>query len=226
MKKKILFLCLSLALVSGLALAECGYSWFAEGVGSGGSGTSHNFHTEEVGMSLTGGFYTVADLATETGRSVILPEDNLIDTAMVLTNHSSIPTQLRVKVEYTYYDSNGAEITAVAEDLSDANLTTAQKEANPLIVDFTDSSDWTYSSGYWYYGGTTGTVPARTAQGGASINAISDIHYSGEYTTAHDATGASLFNGDDITVTVTFEVKQKEYVTWSQLGSVDFSTGV
>lgn len=211
MKKKIILLCLSLALVVGLALPECSYAWFAEGVGAGGSGTSHNFHTGKVGMSLTGDF---KDELNSDGRAAIIPEDNLLDGTLTLTNYSTVDTQLRVKVTYNYLDST--VLTALA----------AAADDDPLSVTFDEPNDWTYSNGYWYYGGTSGTVTPRQGNQTDVINAISDIRFSGEYSEDKEADGSSSFAGNDITVTVTFEVKQADFVTWSQLGSIDFSTGL
>lgn len=211
MKKKIILLCLSLALVVGLALPECSYAWFADGIGAGGNGTSHNFHTGKVGMTLTGDF---KDDFNADNRATLLPEDNLLDGTLTLTNYSTVDTQLRVKVTYNYI---GNTVLTALDEAADND---------PLSVTFDDPSDWTYSSGYWYYGGTSGTVGPRQGDQTDEIDTISDIRFSGEHTEDKEADGSSSFAGNGITVTVTFEVKQADYVTWSQLGSIDFSTGL
>lgn len=221
MKNKIICLVLSVVLLVGLAGANGAYAWFtlSSGGSLGGVGGKHSFSTGNVGYVLTG------DFSSEFDSSKIVPEDELIavlsaensekvssytDCKMFIENTSPINTQLRIKVVYGYGD--------------EAEVAFDNSETSPLTVEFTDSSLWSYNSGYLYYGTfdettqSSAVIPAfdATEEDAAPtvIPLFNSIRYSGENTES------SMISGKTLNVKVIFEARQSDYVDWTQVGTI------
>lgn len=129
---------------------------------------------------------------------------------LVVLNKSTILTNLRVKIEYTYITAGGV---ATQEVYRPTQMT-------DFVVDFDEPDDWVYDAvtGCWNYryGGTAGTIaiPAATDLiNGETITLINSIGYSA-------ALGrGNIYENKDVTVKLKVEAKQAEYGTWTQVGS-------
>lgn len=226
MKNKIICLVLSLVLVGGLMGANGAYAWFvlSSGGSSGGAGGVHNFSTGNVGIVVSGDFdksYTTIvpedellcafDSSDENGAAALAKITAYPDCKMFLESTSSVDSQLRIKVEYGYGDTQ--------------NNAFDNSENSPLTVEFTDSSLWTYNGGYFYYGvfeEDTNSSSVISAFDAAAENAIpllvplfNSIRYSGENTDNSQIAGKTL------TVKVTFEARQSEFVDWTAFGEIN-----
>ena len=225
MKNKIICLVLSLVLVGGLMGANGAYAWFASkaGASSGGAGGEHNFSTGNVGIIVSGDF--------DKNYTTIVPEDELLCTfnsedesgaaalgkitdytncKMFLESTSSVDSQLRIKVEYGYGDTQ--------------NNAFDNSENSPLTVEFTDSTLWTYNGGYFYYGefdetkNSSSVISAFDPEMNPTpllIPLFDSIRYSGENTDNSQIAGKTL------TVKVTFEARQSEFVDWTAFGEIN-----
>jgi len=143
----------------------------------------------------------------EITQNLAVPGENIVTTPFVLTNASTIDTELRVKLEI--------ESSFLEGDATD-------------YVDYTIADGWVFDVDYYYYRGND------TVQEGE----LPDIKYKIPTTveTISVLTGLVLdgskvgndFSGTDFTLTFTFQAKQAQYVSWSQLGTaeIDFSTGL
>lgn len=217
MKNKIICLVLSLVLIGGLVGANGAYAWFVSSTGgtSGSSGAEHNFTTGNIGYTLFGDLDYYEDAETiipEEELLVSLTEENKLTSdencRMYLKNTSSVDSQLRIKIVYSYGD--------VAENIYDGN------ESSPLTVDFSNTDGWTYDNGYFYYGtyseDNSSVISAFDAtQDGATpeiIPLFSSIRYSGENTEN------VKISGKELTVKVIFEARQSEYVNWTDVGTI------
>ena len=225
MKNKIICLVLSLVLVGGLMGANGAYAWFASkaGASSGGAGGEHNFSTGNVGIIVSGDF--------DKNYTTIVPEDELLCTfnsedesgaaalgkitdytncKMFLESTSSVDSQLRIKVEYGYGDTQ--------------NNAFDNSENSPLTVEFTDSTLWTYYDGYFYYGEFDETTNSSSVISAFDpgknptpllIPLFDSIRYSGENTENTQIAGKKL------TVKVIFEARQSEFVDWTAFGEIN-----
>jgi len=161
-------------------------------------------------LNLNDGIISVGDLRySETGAfitddQVLQPGEELLDTAITLTNTSPIDSQMRVKISYT-------KITRPVDVLVIETVDYADSDDHLAVV---FDSTFVFSSGYWYYNATDAVISANSGL----IEIISSIYYDG------DLTGID-YSGQTIEVTITIEVKQNDNVTWSELTSYDFSTG-
>ena len=91
--------------------------------------------------------------------------DNYEPCKLSIKSGSTIETQLRVKIEYSYLEYDGHDAVAVgADNLCVYRNNNPQDPNGRLKVGFTDSNKWVYDSndGFWYYNpteveeGTTG----------------------------------------------------------------------
>ncbi len=128
MKKKIVFLCLSLLLIVGMMSAGNAYAWFQD---KAGSTTANSVRTGKIDYSIGMSSFLVAST-----DGVIYPEENLLSSTLSLANASDIATRVRVKIAFTY---GGETITYDPTDT-----------ASPLAVTF--ASGWQYTeNGYFCY---------------------------------------------------------------------------
>ncbi|MBU0997042.1 MAG: hypothetical protein KKE16_03245 [Firmicutes bacterium] len=135
---------------------------------------------------------------------VYLPGEELIDSTITIDNASPIDSQLRVKIEYTKWtfdvtlQSETVVYTASASDHIYVGL-----DANLQLV-----------GDYYYYGGDSNVLSPDSGL----MTLITSLYYDGSVTTFDYA-------GQEVTVTITIEVKQGGDLTWSDLIGYDFSTG-
>lgn len=161
-------------------------------------------------IDLNDGTISVGDLRySETGafitdNQILQPGQELLDTAITLTNTSPIESQMRVKISYT-------KITRPVDVLVIETVNYSDTDDHLAVV---FDSTFVYSSDYWYYNATDAVISANSGL----IEMISSIYYDGEFTGID-------YSEQTVSITVTIEVKQSDNVTWSELTSYDFSTG-
>lgn len=208
MKKRIRIISISALFLIMISLAMIGitYGWLTHGIVF----TSGNINVGDLRYTKSGTFITP--------DTIIVPGDNLIDQPFVINNLSPIASQLRVKITYTRITKVGEVITP------EADYVFKNDTDDHLAVAVTFTSTFTFTDGdlildefdddYWYFGSSDEIIPATSGD----INLFSAIYYDGDKTSID-------YNGQDVTVTVTVEVKQADNVTWSELTTYDFATG-
>ena len=198
MKKRIACIILSLAVVFGVVSFNATQAWFVAGT------EKHQYLTAgDISYVLDGSF-------VDFSNSKILPDTELLDDDLTLTNSSDIATQLRVKIIYSYYNGLGAQFNNVLYDSSDSDS----------VLEVVMDSDWQRGSDNYYYyypNYSQGNVDAYVISAASAqeepIDLISSIKYSGDNTSIYNS-------GHSFSVRVVVESKQAYYVTWTQLGVV------
>lgn len=152
--------------------------------------------------------FTVGDVKyTWNGTTVsdgtpIVPGQNLIVDLFHLTNESTIDSELRVKIIANY--------TLEGE--------TESHDALHLFKDLSLMSGWVYKDEFWYYEpeGISTIAPTVT-----TVNVIDTLILDGSQV-------GNTYSKAAFTIQFIFEAKQKDYVTWEELGNarIDFSTGI
>ena len=142
------------------------------------------------------------------GSSKIVPGQTLInDFMMTLTNRSSIDTNLRVKIFYSYMDiRTGVE-----------NPPEEYYKGCPLdsYMDFALSNDWVYDSddNFFYYKGKDYTIPAGSSVSNDTFTLISAF----KLLESVD----NMLSGSTFSLKAVFQSKQKEIATWTDIGTAD-----
>ena len=201
-KKLIVFLSIALIIIFAAATGIT-YAWLT----STGNATIE-YTVGDVSYTVTGNVQ---------GNTTVVPGENLTNT-FTITNNSNVTTNLRVAISTTY---NGWTIGEVG----DAN--TPNKTDQILVA--VNESGWesVEENGvlYFYYGQKADTGEGQTGPEdlGANTNPssfpFSEFRLNG-YTVGNEHSGKT------VTITITFYAKQADYVTWDELGSVNFTTGL
>jgi len=162
----------------------------------------------------------------ESSTEYVLPGANLIYVngvpgSLVAYNLSTITTNLRVRIDYTYYDTGTHTLIQAAYG----------DQTGDLSVAFAVPANWAYDSATkcWNYkpaGAPSGSpyeIPAYiepvTASGettiappaGDTIPLINSLGYSSALTAGNP------YENQNIHITLTVEVKQADYVDWTTL---------
>ena len=217
MKNKIICLILSLVFIAGALGVNGTYAWFPS-YGEGAGGVLHNFKSGNLGYTLVGYF------ADNTDK--IEPLKNLIkkDKSFYLINNSSVDTQVRVKVSYTYFDAQGNRLKELSSFVSTTD------NSAPFVVELATDSDsktyWTYNEadGYFYYDDPATEGGEDAIKGLAEdvtqqiIPLFSAMYYSGEYSDLP----SSSFGTDNFVVKLSFQAKQAEYISWNDIDTDNF----
>lgn len=134
----------------------------------------------------------------------VVPGQNLVTTPFVLTNQSNVGTELRVKIDATYGSSNTNAISYI-------------------LLGFGESNGWELKAdGYYYYKGSSSTLTSGKniiLAGSQSIQFINNIKLDGSKV-------GNAFSNEIFKFTFTFQAKQSDYVTWAEMESIDFTTGL
>lgn len=146
--------------------------------------------------------FTGALISTEENEWII-PGQNIVDTAFQITNASNIGTELRLKLDITY---------------------DTDTDATSLMVFNLDTNKWVLDGDYYYF--RDAMIVDSTSQSGKYIipsgtqviPILSNISLDGSKVD-------NAFSGKTFTITITFEAKQSDYVTWEELGSIALETG-
>lgn len=240
MKKRVLCIALSLSLLACLVAVKGTFAW----ISFEDETKSHMLDIGRLKYDLIGELNS--NYHNASGKALIVPGDNLIvvpvveeeeesstsgettqapsvryqKSPLILKNFSTIDTQVRLKIEYTYYNSTVQEIP------SEAIYQGAASEK--LEVIFGDTLNYTYEStdGYWYISTQSDIIPAVGSEEETgtttdetttseqndyeNIVLIESIHYKGS---EYDKT----YEGKEVSVTITLQAKQAYYVDWEDI---------
>lgn len=151
--------------------------------------------------TLTVGDVTFIWTEGEITSDNVVPGQNVITTAFNLMNTSNVESELRLLINITYLEG---EIPTDASNL----------------VDYTLASGWVLETdGYYYY------RPGVEVDGKYPIAPTTNVDVLSELSLDGSLVGNS-FSGKVFTISIIFEAKQANYVTWAQLGTIDFETGL
>lgn len=236
MKSRVICLVLSLAFVAGLLFADSAYAWFTVSSGGTGSGSGiHQLASGNIGFTIYGGMKSFSEnekIMAEVELLDNLSQENaaLIDSddcKMFLVNTSTIDTQLRIRIEYTYgKDQLSGEGAAQVYEISAENN-------SPLTVSLTQPNEWVYHDGYLYYklqgasdaAFTQDTIinsdvlPAVTPENEQYIPLFNHIYYSGP-----NSDRISENSGDTVSINIIFQARQSEFVDWQNVGTIPLTT--
>ena len=138
----------------------------------------------------------------------IVPGQELVKEEFILTNASTVSSELRFKFTST--------INAVPE------ITDAREY---LLTAFDE--DWYYnaSDDYYYYRGDITPVTEdevvkyKISADNQELSVLTSLKLDGSKV-------GNEFRLLNLTIEMVFEAKQSDYVTWQQLGTINFSTGL
>ena len=128
---------------------------------------------------------------------VIFPNKELLGTAVSVNNQSDIDTSLRLTISYTLVEETVSTKVYKAEAIDD------------LVVVF--DSTFVLDGDYWYYQATDYAINTV-----GSIDLISSIYYDG-------FKASNEYSTQNVTLTLTIQVKQAENVDWIDLTTIDFN---
>lgn len=131
----------------------------------------------------------------------IVPGTDLIADDIVLTNNSSITTQMRMTIVYTKYEYVSEVLTA-----SDV---TYSGTGDHIIV--TMNENFAYSNSFWNYTSSEYSIPANSG----AMTIISSLYYDGGIVSID-------YSSKPVSVTITIQVKQTDNVTWNDLATYVF----
>ncbi|MDD4212271.1 MAG: hypothetical protein PHY42_02600 [Bacilli bacterium] len=149
--------------------------------------------------------FTVGDVefalsGAATTVTPVVPGQELVATKYTLTNASTVSTELRVKITIvTSYPS-------------------VDEDAKSLVL-MTLGSNWgTETDGYYYYSVSSNPIIVAGTQ---ALDFLTSLKLDGSKV-------GNPYTAATFTVTIMFEAKQADYVTWTELGSasIDFTTGI
>jgi len=193
-KSKLIILIVSLVVVLSAATYGITSAWLTDT-----DNASETFTMGDISYTLSGALIANTD--------PIVPGQDLVGTNFVVTNASTVASQLRIQITYTTV-SGGTPTTGV--------IYTGLERGNGIITDISTLA-WTYSDNYWYLGITANdTIPVNTT----AYTMFTSLEYNGALIGNDYATEGGLV------ITITFQAKQDEYVEWADMGSINFSTGL
>ncbi len=221
MKKRIIALVASLAVLVGLFSSQGSYAWFVTAVKKAQRITigvvSYDSSSAVSLDTLEQDFY---------GKECIYPGQNLVslngdEASLSMYNSSTIDTQIRVRIEYTSFaDGVAKKVIYKGSDSED------------LQVEFANPEQWIpYEEGMegccFYYVGPDYKKDTISDANDiyivtpdvADISIIKSICYK-------NSIDANLYSGNEVEVNVIFEAKQADFVNWSSLGEYKVETDV
>lgn len=193
--KKILILLIAF-LLTATTLITSTFAWITSLNRSG----NIIFVTGEVKYVLTGSLEEY---------NLIIPETPLIkDQPYVLTNQSSIDSELRIKILYQF--SEGEEIDENAWLLFDEK-SIGDSPTNKLAGKLNSEGTFSYSDGFWYYSKDNNSTILAGEE--VQITILEELYANGL------ACGNNECSKKNLYIKLIFQAKQKNYVTWAELGS-------
>jgi hypothetical protein len=200
MKKKIILLGLGIFVMLSL-LVTTTYAWLTS------SGSKNSTYTVGNVTYTFGGDF----LANNT---IIVPGQELLSSSITTNNSSTVASNVRVKIAITIDSTNVTLSTSASGTATDA--------ASLVKVGF-NSTDWVLDTdGCLYYKGkdsTTGKVAANTALSSEAQTIITSIVLNG-------ATVGNAYAGKGVSISISLQAKQADYVTWDDLATINFETGL
>lgn len=204
MNKKIVLSIISIfALV--LLLFTTTYAWLTS------TGKKENTYTiGKVSYTFNGSFVTKGN------TEYIVPGEPLVGTNFSIENASTVASNCRVKVELSL---NGTACPLTT------NTGLVFTDASNYFLVTTGSATWVLDNGYFYYGGTSetgnGKINANATIPEPAQNIFTSIKLNG-------ATVGNTFATNAVSIKITLQAKQADYVTWADLASTSFNweTGI
>ena len=207
--RKIIFLSLGLLLIVTTLVISIS-AWLTDTDEIDGS----TFTVGDVSYTLNGNFIPSA---------IVVPGQPLLAEEFTLTNNSTVSSELRILVDYTFRkeDANNpgtwidVEVSSGLNGLLSISETPQESGGFSLHIDWKENLEG-QPAGYWYYSPSSGTeIPAESQ----NIPILSNLMLDGSKV-------GNTYSKHRLYIKFTFQAKQKEYVTWENLGSIDFSTGL
>ena len=200
MNKKIV-IALSLILVALIAASSVvTYAWLT----STGSSDSIKYKVGDINYTITGP--QVAD------NTYVVPGQQ-IASDFVITNSSNIATNLRVQFTITVDVTNAVNPSAPKDWTIGSNTSTDE-----LIL--TLNTNWVLDTdGYLYYGGKDKEADDVIEASTNPSSPIEGLQLNGDLI-------GNDYSGAVITVQATFYAKQDAYIKWSEMGSINWTTGI
>ena len=193
-RSKLIVLIVSLVVVLAAATYGITSAWLTDT-----DNEAETFTMGDVSYTLSG--------ALIANTNPIVPGQDLVGTDFVVTNASTVASQLRIQITYTTV-SGGTPTTGI--------VYTGATGGDGIITDIS-ASTWTYSNNYWYLGATADdTIAVNTI----AYTMFTSLSYNGALI------GNDYQAATGLTITITFQAKQDGYVEWADMGSIDFSTGL
>lgn len=220
MKKRIISLIASLAVVLGIMSSQGSGAWFITAVKKAQNieiaVINYDSETEYLG-TLEEDYYGVPCIYP--GQNLVLVNNK--ESVITMNNNSSIDTQVRVRIEYTSYASGTAK-----------TVTYSGSADEDLHVEFSNPNQWLpYNNGmddtcFYYVGPNYGSSVLKDVDDVYSVtpavpnlDIIKSVYYDKDINTVD-------YSGNEVTVNIIFEAKQADYVGWSTLGEYNVNTGI
>ena len=200
MKKRITMLTLLIIVVTLCIFTQGTFAWFTDVV--------YNQRVFQIGNIE----YVYSGTLLNSGQNeLVVPGQPLITSDdLYLTNQSTIDTNLRVLIEFTY--TNQLTQLPVQEIYTG---TAGQQIEN--FMDIQMVAGWTYNSTdscwHYLYNGSE-NIPASTTTGGYSFDLIDSVNFDG------NLVDMSL-SGAIFKLTFVFQAKQTNFVNWQTIGTQD-----
>ena len=175
-----------------------------------GAGTTYAWLTQEDEKVIT---YEVGEinygitLEEEEDANLVVPGQD-ITPEITITNSSNIDTQLRVKFTIAKTSGDREVWTIGTEDTNHLKLTL--------------NTNWVYEEedGYYYYKGSSNEVADNKIAANTNPESIfTSLVINGNKV-------GNTQSGAQIEMTIKFEVKQADYIKWSDMGNISFITGL
>lgn len=225
MKRKALALMLILTAIVGIIAFKPSFGWISSVFNK-----SHEVDLGDLKYSFEGEMH--AAYIDESSSEFVAPGENLIYVGNVpgtlkAFNLSTIKTNLRLRIDYTYYDTGDSTFKTV----------TYGDQTGDFVVKYTkdillgSSSYWAYDSSEkcWNYqpNGVAGqydidayvSAETTTGEGGITdpppVGNELDLIYSLGY--SDSLLAGNIYEDENVHITLTVEVKQADFVTWSTL---------
>lgn len=210
MKKRLLCAALSLAVIVSFALIKDSYSWFVvDDVNASQEMTVGKFDFDFVG-ELYSNYKNISD------KELIVPGENLIKVSTIVDtetvyvpselkviNHSTVDTQMRIRIEYKYKNLSSAIVSGIYGE-----------EDSDQIINASFGTGWTYNSEdkCWHSEIIESLTTEESAAGVEKI-ILNSLSFSSE-TFDNSYNG---FDGENIKISV--QAKQAYYVAWNEIAS-------
>ncbi|MFA7010622.1 MAG: TasA family protein, partial [Bacilli bacterium] len=184
-KSKLIVLIVSLVVVLAAATYGITSAWLTDT-----DNEAETFTMGDVSYTLSG--------ALIANTNPIVPGQDLVGTDFVVTNASTVASQLRIQITYTTV-SGGTPTTGI--------VYTGATGGDGIITDIS-ASTWTYSNNYWYLGATADdTIAVNTI----AYTMFTSLSYNGALI------GNDYQAATGLTITITFQAKQDGYVEWADM---------
>lgn len=147
-------------------------------------------------------------------QDYIVPEKPLINDPYILTNHSSVDSEIRFQLFYQFVTDTNSPI--------DNEKWNGFDDTNNQQIKASIGDDWVYFKGCWYYGGIIDgdSISGSVIKGSesTSITVLESLSVNG------DNYGNMGNRNIKLIIKIAFQAKQKDYVEWNELGfAIDIS---